>query len=149
VTCHTQPCKPCKVKYVLDYLPQGDESSPRGGWGICAPALPEVLTGSSLTKYLDASLHRTESSWTKVKKALRVWQNEKGIHHSAAHPLKGDKAAMSSSQKKPFGTAFHHYQSVRYVKLCHAVGVVEVGKLDKVYQSRRVHLFLRNVLTFV
>jgi hypothetical protein len=44
VTCHTQPCKPCKVKYVLDYLPQGDESSPRGGWGICAPALPEVLT---------------------------------------------------------------------------------------------------------
>jgi hypothetical protein len=22
----------------------GDESSPRGRWGICAPALPEVLT---------------------------------------------------------------------------------------------------------
>jgi hypothetical protein len=30
------------VRYVLDYLPQGDESSPRGRWGICAPALPEV-----------------------------------------------------------------------------------------------------------
>jgi hypothetical protein len=44
VTYYTQPCKPCKVKYVLDYLPQGDESSPRGRWGICAPALPEVLT---------------------------------------------------------------------------------------------------------
>jgi hypothetical protein len=28
----------------MDYLPQGGESSPRGGWGICAPALPEVLT---------------------------------------------------------------------------------------------------------
>jgi hypothetical protein len=42
-----------------------------------------------------------------------------------------------------------HYQSVRYVKLCHAVGVVAVGKLDKVYQSLRVHLFLRNVLTIV
>jgi hypothetical protein len=26
-----------------------------------------------------------------------------------------------------------HYQSVRYVKLCHALGVVAVGKLDKVY----------------
>jgi hypothetical protein len=28
----------------MHYLPQGDASSPRGGWGICAPALPEVLT---------------------------------------------------------------------------------------------------------
>jgi hypothetical protein len=43
VTCYTQPCKPCKVTYILRYLPQGDESSPRGRWGICAPALPEVL----------------------------------------------------------------------------------------------------------
>jgi hypothetical protein len=44
VTCYTQPCKPCKLTYILHYLPQGDESSPRGRWGICAPALPEVLT---------------------------------------------------------------------------------------------------------
>jgi hypothetical protein len=44
VTCYTQPCKPCKVTYILHYLPQGGESSPRGGWGICAPALPKVLT---------------------------------------------------------------------------------------------------------
>jgi hypothetical protein len=28
----------------MHYLPRGDESSPRGGWVICAPALPEVLT---------------------------------------------------------------------------------------------------------
>jgi hypothetical protein len=28
----------------MHYLPWGDESSPRGRWGICAPALPEVLT---------------------------------------------------------------------------------------------------------
>jgi hypothetical protein len=28
----------------MHYLPLGDESSPRGRWGICAPALPEVLT---------------------------------------------------------------------------------------------------------
>jgi hypothetical protein len=28
----------------MHYLPQGDASSPRGEWGICAPALPEVLT---------------------------------------------------------------------------------------------------------
>jgi hypothetical protein len=44
VTCYTQPCKPCEVTYILHYLPQGDESSPRGRWGICAPASPEVLT---------------------------------------------------------------------------------------------------------
>jgi hypothetical protein len=44
VTCYTQPCKPCKLTYILHYLSQGDESSPRGRWGICAPALPEVLT---------------------------------------------------------------------------------------------------------
>jgi hypothetical protein len=29
---------------VLHYLPLGDESSPRGRWSICGPALPEVLT---------------------------------------------------------------------------------------------------------
>jgi hypothetical protein len=28
----------------MNYLPWGDESSPRGRWSICAPALPEVLT---------------------------------------------------------------------------------------------------------
>jgi hypothetical protein len=44
VTCHIQPCRPCEVTYILHYLPQGDESSPRGSWAICAPALPEVLT---------------------------------------------------------------------------------------------------------
>jgi hypothetical protein len=44
VTCYTQPCKPCKVTCLLHYPPQGDESSPRGRWGICALALPEVLT---------------------------------------------------------------------------------------------------------
>jgi hypothetical protein len=44
VTCHTQPCRPCEVTYILHYPPQRDESSPSGSWGICAPALPEVLT---------------------------------------------------------------------------------------------------------
>jgi hypothetical protein len=43
VTCYTHPCKPCNITCIVYYLPQGDESSPRGG-GICAPALPEVLT---------------------------------------------------------------------------------------------------------
>jgi hypothetical protein len=28
----------------MHYLPQGDASSPSGRWGICARALPEVLT---------------------------------------------------------------------------------------------------------
>jgi hypothetical protein len=44
VTCYTQPCNPYKVICLLYYLPLGDESSPRGRWSICAPALPEVLT---------------------------------------------------------------------------------------------------------
>jgi hypothetical protein len=48
VTCHTHPCRPCEVTYILHYLPQGDESSPRGSWGICAPTLPEVLTGGAV-----------------------------------------------------------------------------------------------------
>jgi hypothetical protein len=34
----------------MHYLPQGDASSPRGRWGICAPALPEVLTSSNPVK---------------------------------------------------------------------------------------------------
>jgi hypothetical protein len=44
VTCHTHPCRPCAGTHILHYLPQGVELSPRGSWGICAPALPEVLT---------------------------------------------------------------------------------------------------------
>jgi hypothetical protein len=45
VTCPTHPCRPCAGTHILHYLPQGGESSPRGSWGIYAPALPEVLTG--------------------------------------------------------------------------------------------------------
>jgi hypothetical protein len=30
--------------------PQGNELSPRGSWGICAPALPEGLTSSRFDK---------------------------------------------------------------------------------------------------
>jgi hypothetical protein len=44
VTCYTQPCRPCAGTHILHYLPQGGELSPRGSWGICALALPEVLT---------------------------------------------------------------------------------------------------------
>jgi hypothetical protein len=44
VTCHTQPCRPCAGTHILHYLPQGGESSPRGSWGMCAPASPKVLT---------------------------------------------------------------------------------------------------------
>jgi hypothetical protein len=44
VTCYTQPCKPCKVAYIMHYLQLGDEPSPRGRWGVCVRALPEVLT---------------------------------------------------------------------------------------------------------
>jgi hypothetical protein len=44
VTCYTQPGKPFRVVHIMHYLPRGDESSPRGRWGICAPALPEILT---------------------------------------------------------------------------------------------------------
>jgi hypothetical protein len=53
VTCYTQPCKPCKVTCILHYLPQGDESSPRGRWGIFAPALPEVLAKRACIPFID------------------------------------------------------------------------------------------------
>jgi hypothetical protein len=39
----------------MHYLPQGDESSPRGSCGICAPALPEVLT-DAVTYYVSSFL---------------------------------------------------------------------------------------------
>jgi hypothetical protein len=50
VTCYTQPCKPYEALHIMHYLPKGDESSPRGRWGICAPALLEVLTYQSAFK---------------------------------------------------------------------------------------------------
>jgi hypothetical protein len=67
VTCYTQPCKPCKVKYVLNYLPQGDESSLRGGWGICAPALPEVLTFGCHKSYSGTPMDSFEYIHTPIK----------------------------------------------------------------------------------
>jgi hypothetical protein len=39
--------RPCAGTHILHYLPQGGELSPRGSWGICALALPEVLTHST------------------------------------------------------------------------------------------------------
>jgi hypothetical protein len=57
VTCYTQPCKPYKVICLLHYLPLGDESSPRGRWGICAPALPEVLTQPTHPPHIARLLH--------------------------------------------------------------------------------------------
>jgi hypothetical protein len=74
VTCYTQPCKPCKLAYILHYLPQGDESSPRGRWGICASALPEVLT------ILHASIHLKNgcdsSLWPQaVEYAAHIYNN--------------------------------------------------------------------------
>jgi hypothetical protein len=66
VTCYTQPCKPCKLAYILHYLPQGDESSPRGRWGICAPALPEVLTESPRTPLYPLPIYKLSSKPTRL-----------------------------------------------------------------------------------
>jgi hypothetical protein len=68
------------------------------------------------------------------------------------HSLQASGSFKKSAAQWHGGSAAErrvHYQSVRYIKLCHAVGVVAVGKLDKVYQILRVHLCLRNVLTIV
>jgi hypothetical protein len=67
VTGYTQPCKPCKVTYILHYLPQGDESSPRGSWGICAPALPDVLIMKSNRSPLGAALSASMVPTAKAK----------------------------------------------------------------------------------
>jgi hypothetical protein len=38
--------------------PQGDELSPRVGWGICMPVLPEALTVPMCVAELEACLDR-------------------------------------------------------------------------------------------
>jgi hypothetical protein len=73
-------------------------------------------------KSLDASLHRTES-WTKVKKAMKVWKTpptfwiaiEKGINHYATHPLRRDKDNMPPEPQKPFGTMFYTPRNILQV----------------------------------
>jgi hypothetical protein len=63
VTFYTHPCNPYKVICLLHYLPLVDESSPRGGWSICALALPEVLT-LRLKKYkISLLLDALAASW--------------------------------------------------------------------------------------
>jgi hypothetical protein len=44
----------------MQYLPLGDESSPRGRWGICARALPEVLT--RLWHFCDDAVHSRDTN---------------------------------------------------------------------------------------
>jgi hypothetical protein len=65
------------------------------------------------------------------------------------HVIKRHAQTHANPAANLIGWQLQHYQSVRYDKLCHAVSVVAVGKLDKVYQSLRVHLFLRIVLSIV
>jgi hypothetical protein len=83
VTCHTQPCRPCEITYILHYLPQGDESSPRGIWGICAPALPEVLTAEAEV----GSIFSNE----KETAPLRVMLEEMG-HRQPPTPIQTDNS---------------------------------------------------------
>jgi hypothetical protein len=71
VTCHTQPCRPCEGTYILHYLPQGDESSPRGSWGICAPALPEVITSPLATAKLEGSYEHDNFAINAIVKQLK------------------------------------------------------------------------------
>jgi hypothetical protein len=48
--------------------PQGDELSPSGSWGICAPALPEVLTGVFNKNCIPGKIDMAESLVTKFDK---------------------------------------------------------------------------------
>jgi hypothetical protein len=45
----------------MHYLPQGDESSPRGIWGICAPALPKVLIQNHLNSLCNTCVARADN----------------------------------------------------------------------------------------
>jgi hypothetical protein len=86
VTCHTQPCRPCAGTHILHYLPQGVELSPRGSWGICAPALPEVLTlklcllsTQSWCQSADDNFPRRDGTWQyqTADKFVMEWDQRK------------------------------------------------------------------------
>jgi hypothetical protein len=113
VTCYTQPCKPCEVTYILHYLPQGGESSPRGSWGICAPALPEVLT-----------IHQSTSPISQAKCPLfetSIHQyNKEGPLDIAPRPL-GVKLITTASHTLWSGppkrsTYFKHSETISFLE---------------------------------
>jgi hypothetical protein len=81
VTCYTQPCKQYKVTCLLHYPPLGDESSPRGGWGICALALPEVLAGlikaiKGLTYQFDGQKYHSMALHQSKKRFYNLYQGQ-------------------------------------------------------------------------
>jgi hypothetical protein len=87
VTCNTQSCKPCKVTCILQYLPQGGESSPRGRWGICGPALLEVLTVH--TKLTVKTIKRRQGAVKlsdKVCNALAWYGLERHLQNQSIEP---------------------------------------------------------------
>jgi hypothetical protein len=59
----------------MHYLPQGDESSPGGSWGICAPALPEVLTYIKVVPMKS----RSASEWVKAYYSIHQELTVKGF----------------------------------------------------------------------
>jgi hypothetical protein len=99
-------------------------------------------------KSLDASLHRTES-WTKVKKAMKVWRIppyfwisiEKVINHYAAHPLKRDKKYMPPEPQKTFWynvlyPAQHITSSIPEAVAC---GVRELSQRENMHRMVHIH----------
>jgi hypothetical protein len=112
VTCHTQPCRPCEVIYILHYLPQGDESSPRGSWGICAPALPEVLT-----------IPNAYITWLLLDHGSVKYERDPSTYHTLVRHF-ANKLHYSKSGPPRSSIRKHKISTPRYWKSKHAYYVV-------------------------
>jgi hypothetical protein len=139
VTCHTQPCRPCAGTHIMHYLPQGVESSPRGSWGICAPALPEVLA------------HNAQSV-----APLRVTLTELG-HTQPPTPLRTDNSTASGILNENIKQKTSKAMDIRYHWLTDRVrqkqfdvywrpGRENLGDYHTKHHSAQHHKYMRGLI---
>jgi hypothetical protein len=130
VTCYTQPCRPCAGTHILHYPPQGGELSPRGSWGICALALPEVLTADD-QPYGAAMI---------VTVAYTLVFNT-GLFPDACHAWQSRviEAKTWAQFKIDFATAHHKYcltnQTAQQSGFHRAHMMIEQGRYDSVQET--------------
>jgi hypothetical protein len=100
--------------------PQGGESSPRGSWGICAPALAEVLTTTDYFAVSDLSVI-WDVFQIDEETCIGSWDVSNSLEYASAF------VAKSSSPKRLETGIFHesrifHFFSGDWVDDC--VGLV-------------------------
>jgi hypothetical protein len=83
----------------------GDESSPKGGWGICAPALPEVLTITTIRTpptVLQLSFNTMALLLLMANQPFfrMLFHNGNSSEHDLLKNKKGDKKNSKKNSKK-------------------------------------------------